>query len=103
MNNILIWEALCLTLLYLVFCRSVMVDSTTTLDTRVALWASGLAALVGVGAPIYNWEPDAVTLSLMVSMLLMQIATAYRWRFGVPDQFTKVKFRRVRRRVEDHV
>lgn len=94
------WEALCLILLYLVFCRSVMVDSTTTLDTRIAIWVSGLAALIGIGAPIYMWEPDLVTMSLMVSLLLMQVATAYRWRFGVPHQFTKHKS--LHRRAEDH-
>lgn len=93
MSIVLMWEAMCLILLYLVFCRSVMVNSTTTLDTRIAVWASGLAALIGLGAPIYAWQPDVVTMSLMVSVLLMQIATAYRWRFGVPEQFIKDQFK----------
>lgn len=60
-----IWEFLCLTLLWFVFSRSVAIQSTGCLRTRVALLLAGVAALFGLAAPFYGWHPDVVTLFIV--------------------------------------
>ncbi len=84
---ILVWELLCLALLYSVFCRLVHTTRATRLAVRLAIFNLGAVALVGIGAPVYGWVPDVVVVLVTAACLLMQIVAARHWRQGVPAQF----------------
>lgn len=83
----LIWDLLCASLLWSVFCRSVRTDTTTRLDVRLALWFMGTASLVGMAAPLYGWTPDRITMLIVASIALLQVVMARHWRHGVPRHF----------------
>ncbi len=85
--DVLVWELLCMALLYSVFCRLVHTSKTTRLDVRVSIFGLGLASLVGIGAPLYGWEPDVVALCITTATVAMQLVAARHWRKGVPEQF----------------
>lgn len=87
MMILLIWELLCAALLWSVFCRLVRTRRSTRLDVRIALVAVGAAALLGLGAPVYGWLPDGVTLAIVGAVALLQIVMSHHWRKGVPRQF----------------
>ncbi len=97
---VLIWEVLCMALFVSVFCRSVRVGTTTRLDVRIALWMVGMGSLVGMGAPLYGWQPDVVTLIIVTAGVVMQSVMAHHWRDGVPYQFIS-EMHRPKRRSED--
>jgi hypothetical protein len=101
MSRVFFWELLCLALFWSVFCRTVRVDTTTKPDIRVALWAVGTSALVGIAAPIYGWEPDNVTLIMISAIVVMQSVMAQHWGHGVPNHFIDRKFLPRRRRAGD--
>ena len=82
-----LWELLSFALLYSVFCRLVKTRKTTRLDVRLSIHALGLAALVCMGAPLYGWMPDAVTLLLIASVVQIQWVAARHWAHGVPESF----------------
>lgn len=88
----LLWEFLCLALFWAVFCRSIRVDKTTRLDVRLALWLVGLASLVGIGAPIYGWTPNLITLIIVGSVVILQAVMARYWGDGVPERFVDPKY-----------
>lgn len=83
------YEFLCAALFYSVFCRAVRMGSETRADIRFALQAMGTVAAIGIAVPIYapGWCPDWFTLSLLASITLVQLVTAYHWKDGVPAQF----------------
>lgn len=85
--SILIWEALCLALLWSVFCRLVRTSTATRLSVRVSIFSLGLASLIGIAAPLYGWVPDSVIFIMTVACLNMQLVAARHWRKGVPEQF----------------
>lgn len=89
-----VWELISCALLYSVFCRLVRTDQTTRLDVRISIFVLGLASLIGLGAPIYGWEPDGVVLVLASSMVLMQWVAARHWTNGVPESFVNSKYLR---------
>lgn len=99
-TTLLTWEAMCLALLWSVFCRSVRADKTTKLDVRLALLAVGTSALAGMAAPAYGWVPDTVTLIIVGAIVFMQAVMAQHWRHGVPTQFVK-DIHRPKRRAGD--
>jgi len=99
--KLIVWEVLCLALFYSVFCRSVRTSHTTKIDVRIAIFCMGVASLVGLGAPVYGWEPDWIVLMLLFSIVLMQIVTATHWVNKVPDDFVMSRFQRRRRRSGD--
>jgi len=101
--KLIAWEILCMVLFWSVFCRSVRVDKTTKLDIRIAIYLVGLSSLLGLGAPLYEWEPDAVTLSIVASIVVMQVVMAKHWGQGVPERFVDSRFlcRNRTRRKED--
>ena len=84
---ILVWECVCLALLWSVFCRLVRTSEQTRFSVRLSIFFLGVAALVGLGAPLYGWVPDAVVFAITVACLCMQIVAARHWRHGVPHQF----------------
>lgn len=84
MKLLILWELTCLALFWSVFCRSVLVNTTTRLDVRLSLFAMGLAALVGIAAPVYGWVPDWVVQIIVLAVVVMQAVMASSWRHGVP-------------------
>lgn len=101
--KLVIWEVLCAALFWSVFCRSVRVDKTTKIDIRVVIFLVGLGALLGLGAPLYGWEPDWVTLLIIGSIAAMQVVTAQHWGSAVPDQFVMSRFLPRERRKGDRI
>ena len=93
---LLAWEVLCLALFWAVFCRSIRVDKTTRLDVRLALWLVGIASLFGLGAPIYGWMPNLVTLVIVGSVVILQTVMARYWGEGVPERFVDPKYMQVK-------
>lgn len=101
MSTLLLWEALCWALLWSVFCRLVHVDKTTKPEVRAALVAAGVAALVGIGAPLYGWLADGVTLIVFGALVLLELVLSKNWRHGIPIQFIK-DLHRPKRRAGDY-
>lgn len=95
-------EVLCAALFYTVFCRSVHLDSRAKTDIRAAFFALGVAALMGMVAPLaWAFEPTGWTIGLLSAILLVQAVTARHWGHGTPDQFLKPKHRPKNRRKQD--
>lgn len=99
--KLIFWEVLCAALFWSVFCRSVRTDTTTRLNVRLALLLVGLASLLGLGAPLYGWVPDVVTILMVLSIVCMQLVTATYWRRGVPERFVESRFLERNRRSGD--
>lgn len=83
----IVWEALCLALLWSVFCRLVRTSDKTLWWVRASIWLLGVTALVGMAAPLYGWVPDGMVLLMTAACLNMQVVAARHWRNGVPPQF----------------
>lgn len=101
MSTLLLWEGLCIALLWSVFCRLIHVDKTTKPEVRTVVRCTGLAAILGIGAPIYGWEPDTVTMIIMTAVVSMEIVLSQNWKYGIPSQFI-LDIHRPKRRAEDH-
>lgn len=83
-------EFLSLALFYTCFCRAVKTDRTVKKDVLVAFWILGCVACVSMLAPLaFGWRPDWVTLSLLASLVMLQIVTSAHWRKGIPQEFIK--------------
>lgn len=95
--TLIAWEGLCVALFWSVFCRLVRATTATRLDVRVALQLVGIGALIGIGAPLYNWLPDWVTLAIVGAVVVMQVVMARHWLHGVPRQFIYEQHRPKRR------
>lgn len=89
MNTLVPWEVLCLALLWSVFCRLIHVDKTTKPEVRAVLVVAGLAALIGIGVPLYGWLPDGITLIVLGPLVSMELVLSKNWRYGIPVQFIK--------------
>ncbi len=88
MNPILLlWEALCVALLWSVFCRLVRTNGRALFRVRLSIWLLGAVALIGMAAPLYGWKPDFMVLLMTAVCLNMQVVAARHWRNGVPPQF----------------
>lgn len=74
-------------LLWSVFCRLTRTSTLTLFSVRVSIFGLGCASLVGLGAPIYGWQPDAVVFVITSACLCMQVVAARHWRRGVPMSF----------------
>lgn len=97
---LLFWLFLCLMLFGSVFCRLRRTTKKTHMDVRMALWLVGLVSLLGLGAPLYGWLPDQITLLIVSAVDVMQLVTASHWAKGVPRQFLYEKYL-PKRRQED--
>lgn len=87
MMILIVWVFLCVALFWSVFCRLVHASRTTRLEVRLALQLVGLAALLGLGAALYGWRPDWVTLIIVGSIDVMQLVMSRHWSSGVPRQY----------------
>ena len=92
-----LWDVLCAALFWSVFCRSVRADTTTKLTVRLAIFGAGLASLLGLGAPMYGWEPDVVVSAIVAAIVFMQVVMAQHWHHGVPRQFIADRYKPLRR------
>lgn len=88
---VILHELLCAALFYSIFCRSVHTScNTTRLSVRLAIWAIGIVACVGMAAPIaWGWHPDWFTMLLLATICGTQFVFASVWSNGVPAQFRK--------------
>ena len=93
-----IWYLLMVALLWSVFYRSALADRRTKLSVRLSLTCTAIAGLVGVGAPLYGWVPDAVVIVIVLSVVYMQITFAQSWEHHVPGQYIKPEYRILRRK-----
>jgi hypothetical protein len=81
-------ELLSLALLYTCFCRAVKTNKTVRKDVLAAFWFLGATASMSMFAPLaFGWRPDFVSLTLLASILAVQVATSARWRTGIPKDF----------------
>ena len=97
-----VWDVLCISLLYTVFCRSVRTDKTTRISVRLVMWLVGLASLLGISMPFYGWSPDWITVAILTPLVLMQFVMSRHWVHGVPSQFIKARFLIDHRRKADN-
>ena len=97
MNTLVPWEVLCWALLWSVFLRLIHVDKTTKTEVRIVLVLAGIAALIGIGAPLYGWLPDGVTLIVLGALVAMELVLSQNWKNGIPVQFVKALHRPHRR------
>ena len=88
MMLIVLHEILCVLMLYGAFCRLVRVNQGTLVSIRAAFFLIGFAACAGIAQPMHDgWAPSVFELSLLAGVVTMQMATAHRWRDGVPVKF----------------
>jgi len=93
-----IWYLMMIALLWSVFYRSAMTDKRTKFCIRLGLTGVACAALIGMGAPLYGWEPDAIVNVIVLAIVYMQITFARFWEQHVPAQYIKPEYRELRRR-----
>lgn len=87
MAMILIHEFLAAVLLYSCFCRAVRMSKRTHQAIRLAFWAESIAAVIAFFAPFTGWQPDSVTMALLLGGTSVQLVTALFWIDGVPVHF----------------
>lgn len=81
-------ELACAALIVTVFCRFVRSDAGTSTGVRLAFWALGIVACLGVPAPlVWRFEPCWWTVAALISMVAVQAATALHWHHGAPRDF----------------
>lgn len=90
MIHLAIWEVAALALFYSCFCRASFTSKANTRrDIRWSFTFLGVMSLLAVLAPLYGYDPDGFTVSLLVCMTVVQLTTAHHWRGGVPAQFRR--------------
>ena len=98
MMIISVWYLLMFALLWSVFYRSAMTDKRTRFCVRLGLTGTAVAALVGIGAPLYGWVPDGIVTLIVLAIVYMQITFARFWQHHVPGQYLRPEYRELRRR-----
>jgi hypothetical protein len=80
---------LSLLLFWSCFCRATMMSgSTTRRDVRLAFFALAIAAVVAMFAPlVWQWQPDQVSLPLLIGITVVQSITSRHWKGRVPAVF----------------
>lgn len=82
----LLHEALAAFLFWGGFCRAtLMTRGSTRLDVRLSFFALTLASLVALFAPVlWRWQPDPVSISLLLGICAVQGVTSRHWARGLP-------------------
>lgn len=81
-------EALCLSLLFTVFCRFVKTNRSTRPAVRAAFLLLGLVAGLGAVGPLsLGWQASPFGVLLLAAILLLQSVTSLYWRGGPPANF----------------
>ena len=84
------FEVFSLSILWSCFCRAAHTSKANTKrDIRWAFTVLGVVAIICVASPLAGYEPDGIAVLLSGAMSLVQGATAYHWRRGVPDRFRR--------------
>lgn len=100
MSTLLLWESLCIAMFWSIFCRLIHVDKTTKPLVRVVVRGVGMASIIGIGAPIYGWVPDTVTMIMIGAVVGMEMVLSQNWKYGIPAQFI-IDMHRPKRRAGD--
>lgn len=88
MVDLIIWEGLLAALGYSLFCRSTHTTKRNTRrDIRWSFAFLGAITIVAAVAPLFGYDPDALTILLVAGMTIVQLVTAFHWRRGVPGAF----------------
>ena len=83
-------EILCAALFYSVFGRAVKSCAKVRTDVRVAFFALGLIACIGMAAPLaWGFIPSPLFLALLAAIVAVQLTTSRHWANGVPSMFIK--------------
>lgn len=81
-------EILSLVLFYTCFCRAVKTSKAVRPDVLAAFWLLGCIACLAMFAPLtFGYRPDWMSLSLLASIVIVQIVTSAHWRDGIPKEF----------------
>jgi len=99
---IAIWYITMFVLLWSVFYRATITNRHTRLSVRIGLWLMSAAALIGMVAPFYGYEPHYVTVTITTCIVYAQAMFAGYWRHNVPGQYLKPGYRN-RRRADDSI
>jgi hypothetical protein len=88
MSLLITHEILAAMLFYTCFCRAVKTNGTVRVDVLIALWFLGIVSCVSMFAPMaFGWEPDLMSVMLLLGMVIVQVVTAAHWRDGIPKEF----------------
>lgn len=88
MTILVIHEILSVILFYTCFCRAVKTDSSTRREILLSFWALSMASVVCIFAPLaFNWQPDSVSMILLLAVVIVQVTTSTYWRQGVPRDY----------------
>ena len=88
MTLLIAHEILAAMLFYTCFCRAVKTNGTVRKDVLVALWFLGSVSSISMFAPLaFGWEPDCMSVLLLLSMVIVQVVTAAHLRYGIPKEF----------------
>lgn len=81
-------EILSIALFYTCFCRAVKTTHKVRKDVLAAFWLLGVVSCIAMFSPlVFGWTPDAMSLALLASVLIVQVVTASHWRDGIPKDF----------------
>lgn len=90
----LVHELLCVALVWSCFCRSVLMDENVRKPVRLAFWFLGFAAIAAAVFPIAFpevplFQPNWLTVLLLLAIVLVQYVTAMFWSGRTPQRFLK--------------
>jgi hypothetical protein len=84
------FEAFAALIFWSCFCRASHTSKANTKrDVRWAFTLLGVVSIVCIVAPFFGYVPDLISIALVGSTAMVQLATSYHWRRGVPVQFRK--------------
>lgn len=88
MSLLIAHEILAAILFYTCFCRAVKMNGRVRKDVLAAFWILGIVSSIAIFAPMaFGWEPDCMSVVLLLAVVIVQIVTSAHWRDGIPKEF----------------
>lgn len=95
MGLLIIHEILCAVVVYTTFCRLSKTSHATRFSVRFAIWLMATTVATMLMAPVlWGWKADWLDVAMLLSLAIVQVATARQWRDGVPDALQKPRWQR---------
>jgi predicted membrane channel-forming protein YqfA (hemolysin III family) len=86
--QLVLFEVFAWSVFWTCLCRATHMSKRTTVRAiRWAFVALGVASVLAGAAPLFGYDPDGVVTMLAGAVAIVQAATAYHWRHGVPVPF----------------
>lgn len=82
-------ELACALLFFTVFCRLIKTTRDTHTAIRLAFWALGTVAALGMVWPLMGWPLQWFAPLLTLAIVQVQLVTSHFWSAGTPHQFRK--------------